>query len=109
MQAFIDKPSEIEGTMKMCDVEIVFTPKAYCELAGRGINYLWGISKMLFCQENASLQNDDRMNNLKERVHKLSCSASIKTTQKCCRTARDYELSYLELVKGDDCDLNLRA
>ena len=90
---FKDEPSEIEFTMKEHGVGVIFTPKAHCELAGRGIEYLWGASKIRFCAENSKLTNDERVNNLKERVHKLLSSMPINIIQKCSRRAREYKLS----------------
>ena len=35
-----DELSEVELVMNELDVKVVFIPKAHCELAGRGIEYL---------------------------------------------------------------------
>ena len=50
-----DEPSEIELTMNSIGVDVVFTPKAHCEIAGRGIEHVWGASKLKFRRENDSL------------------------------------------------------
>ena len=93
--------------MKEHDVAIAFTPKGHCELDGRGIEYLWGVSKLLFRKENSTLSNDERANNLKARVHKLLCNMSIETMKKCARRARECKLSYLSLVDEDNSDIKL--
>ena len=54
--------------MKELDADAFFTPKGHCELAGRGIEHLWGVAKMTFRKENATLGNDKRVNKLKQRV-----------------------------------------
>ena len=44
----------------MCklDTNMIFTPKGYYEIAGRGIEYIWGITKILFRKKNAALNNE---------------------------------------------------
>jgi len=44
---FKNEKSEIESAMDTLGIRVVFTPKGHCEIAGRGIEYLWGISKVL--------------------------------------------------------------
>ena len=105
---FKDEPSEIEFTMKEYGVDIMFTPKAHYELAGRGIEYLWGVSKIRFRSENSKLTNDERVNNLKERVHKLLSSIPINIIQKYSRRVREYKLSYLYLLSDSNNNVDLK-
>ena len=56
--------------MRELDTQIIFTPKAHCKIADRGIEYVWGVAKMIFRKENATLDNDKRVNTLKVRVKK---------------------------------------
>ena len=58
--------------MKQLEVEIVFTPKTYCEIAGRGIEHEWGVAKMMFYKENSTQDNDKRANPLKIRVKNIT-------------------------------------
>ena len=64
---FKDKPSEIEITITEYGISVIFTLKAYCELAGRSIEYLWGIFKIRICANNSKLTNNECVNNLRER------------------------------------------
>ena len=41
MPNFKNKPSEIELTLDSIGIEVVFTPKAHCELSGRGVECSW--------------------------------------------------------------------
>ena len=45
---FKHEPSEIELTMKMYGVDISCVPKSQCELAVRGVECLWAVSKIHF-------------------------------------------------------------
>ena len=79
----------------------VFTPKAHCELAGRGVEYIFGCSKVYFRQENAKLDNDKRVNQLETNIRASLNKITLATVRKCSRRAREYKLAYLEL-DGDD-------
>ena len=37
-----NEPSEIELTLNSLDVDVIFTPKEYCEIVGRGAERVWG-------------------------------------------------------------------
>ena len=100
---------KIELTMIKLSAEVVFTPKVYCELAGRGIEYLWRVSKILFRRENAYLDNDKIVNSLKPRIKRIITNIPIETHQKCSRSAREYKLSYTALLSNDDTNkVNLK-
>ena len=45
---FLSETNELEELGAKLRVTIVFTPKAHCELAGRGIEYCWGLAKLAF-------------------------------------------------------------
>lgn len=59
---------EADFCMEKIGAGAVFTPKGHCEIAGCGVEYVWGAAKILFRKQNASLSNDVRVNSLKERV-----------------------------------------
>ena len=86
---FKNELSEIEIMMKELDVDVVFTPKGHCEFAGRGIEHLWGVAKMTFRKENATLDNDKRVSELKQRVKQIITSIPTETYQRCSRRARE--------------------
>ena len=62
--AFIGEPSEIEMTMKSLGVEVLFVPKGYYKIAGRGIEHVWSASKIIFRKESATLRNDSIVNKI---------------------------------------------
>jgi len=44
----LSETNELEELGAKLGVIIVFTPKAHCEHAGRGIEYCWGFAKLAF-------------------------------------------------------------
>lgn len=90
-------------------MEVDFTPKGHCEIAGRGIECLWVVSKTFFRKENATLDNHKRANNLKRRVYKIIENTPIETVQRCSRRCREHKLSYCALLEAnpDNDDLKL--
>ena len=84
---FKDESSEIKLNIIKLSVEVIFIHKAHCEVAGRGIDCLWGVSKILFYKENTCLDNDKRVNNLKPRIKKILKNMRIKKYQKYSRQA----------------------
>ena len=67
---FANELSEIEINMNKVDIEVIFTPKVHCVLAGRGTEFLCGVAKLFFRRQNAELDNDERVNDLKPGVEK---------------------------------------
>ena len=57
--------------MRKLDVDTIFIPKGHCEIAGRGVEYIWSIAKILFQKENTALNNKKWVNNLKQRVYNI--------------------------------------
>ena len=57
---FKHEPFEIELTIKIHGIDAAFTRKAHYELAGRGVESSWGVSKIHFCSMNSKLTNDER-------------------------------------------------
>ena len=83
--------------MAKLGARVVFTPKAHCELAGRGVEYIFGCSKVFFRQANAKLDNDKRVNQLEANIRASLNKITLATVRKCSRRAREYKLAYLEL------------
>ena len=88
MSDFTNERSDIEMTMNSLGVEVVFAPKGHCGLAGRGIECTWGVTKTTFRKENATLSNDDRVNNLPARVRKTFEKISIKNNSNLFKTIK---------------------
>ena len=65
------------------------------------------MSKLLFRKENATLDNDKRVNKLHDRVKKILTSMPLESIQKCSRRAREYKLSYLQLLTDKDKELRM--
>jgi hypothetical protein len=82
---------------------IRLTPKCHPKIAGRGIAYAWGYSKLRFHRGI----NDAVASHLEENV-KAALSREVLTInqiRKFARTARDYKLTYsylVELADGED-------
>ena len=91
--------SEIEITMEMLGVEVDFAPKGHCEISGRGVEHLWDFSKTLFRKDNATLNNDKRANDLKQRLCNIIENTPIEIFQRCSRRCRENELSCCALLE----------
>ena len=79
------------------NVQLRMTPKCHPEIAGQGIEYVWGYAKLQFRQKF----NDMNASNLKENVRAV-LSKEVLTkirTNKFVRKARDYKLTYLFLLQ----------
>ena len=88
--------------MGKLNVGIVFAPKAHCKLAGWGIEYVWGIAKVGFRKDNASLDTVSRVQGLDARVKANFYSIKLDIYRACCRKAREYKLFYLNLLREDN-------
>ena len=55
---FKDEPSKTELPLNSIVIEVVFAPKAQCELEGSGIEHAWGTSKVLLRKINATLTTE---------------------------------------------------
>jgi hypothetical protein len=73
------------------------TPKCHPELAGRGIEYAWGYSKLRYRRDI----NDAISSHLVENVKKALTREILTTSRirKYARKARDYKLTYLFLLE----------
>ena len=77
------------------------TPKKHPELAGMGIEYMWGKSKMYFRRNNNYSSN---AKNLEQRVRDALdpfVVLHIKRVRAMQRKSNDYKRSYLSLDGGD--------
>ena len=86
-------------SMNKRNIEILFTLKAHCEIAGRGIEYIWGIAKVSFRKDNAKLQTSKRVTSLNTRVRKSIFEIPLKMIRCCARKTREYKLSYRTMHK----------
>jgi hypothetical protein len=75
------------------------TPKCHPEIAGRGVEYAWGYSKMRFRQ----VYNDGVASHLRVNVEKAldrEC-LSIQRIRKFAHKAREYKLTYAFLIESN--------
>jgi hypothetical protein len=82
---------------------IRLTPKCHPEIAGRGIEYAWGYSKLRYRRDI----NDGVAAHIKENVKKALSREliTVNRIRKFARKARDYKLTYAYLsamAKSDD-------
>ena len=85
---------------KLC-VRLLLTPKCHPEIAGRGIEYSWGYSKLRF----RFTFNNGVAKDIKENVQKSLAREVITTNRvrKFSRKAREYKLTYSLLASlGND-------
>jgi hypothetical protein len=78
----------------------MLTPKCHPEIAGRGIEYAWGYSKLRFCNQF----NDAKQKNLEDNV-RMALTTDVLTLQrirKVARKAREYKFTYSFLVAHED-------
>ena len=90
--------------MYICDLlnaHLMLTPKYHPEIAGRGVEYGWGYSKLRFRRDF----NDAIPVNLKRNIVQLLDRGVLTTDRirKFARKAREYKLTYaLILYIGDE-------
>jgi hypothetical protein len=80
----------------------MLTPKCHPEIAGRGIEYAWGYSKLRYRNHF----NDAKQSHLEENVSK-ALSTDVLTLQrmrKFARKAREYKLTYSFLAANENED-----
>ena len=79
IKQFQDEPSELELTMDILGVEVSFTRKGHYEIARCSVEYLLGMSKLLFRKKSATLDNDKGVNKLYNRVKKILISIPLES------------------------------
>ena len=89
---FKNEKTQLMYILDLLGVQLILTPKCHPEIAGRGVEYCWGYSKMRFRGEF----NDAIASNLKKNVIK-SLDREVITlgrVRKFARKAREYKLTY---------------
>ena len=99
---FKTEKTQLMYIMDLLSIRLILTPKCHPEIAGRGIEYAWGYSKLRFrCDFNDAIAM-----HLKANVEK-SLDKSVLTLnriRKFARKAREYKLTYaliIHLGKGE--------
>ena len=89
---FKSEKTQMMYILGLLHVLLILTPKCHPEIAGRGVEYGWGYSKLRFRRDF----NDAVAKNIKQNVLK-SLDRSVLTTnriRKFARKAREYKLTY---------------
>jgi hypothetical protein len=74
---------------------VIMTPKAHPELAGRGIEYAWGYSKLVFRRDNDAIAKNLIKNVLRAiRADGEDAPLNLIRIRKFARKARDYKVAY---------------
>jgi len=67
----VNEKSELKTNIAKLGISIVLRPKAYCEISGRGVDNIWGVSKIDFRKENAKLSTQKQVESLAGRVEAI--------------------------------------
>jgi hypothetical protein len=78
-------------------LEVVMTPICHCEIAGRGVEYGWGVSKLDFRKINTGESKRTR-----EFIEKSFELLTIEVMRKLHRKAREYKLAYKILMEAQE-------
>ena len=95
---FQEQETLLQYHARLLGCEVVRTPKCHPEIAGEGIEYDWGGSKLWY--RSVSLQSKKRKKDFLDLVDRsLSKEVlSLERTRSYCKRARDYMLTYLSLM-----------
>jgi hypothetical protein len=78
------------------------TPKAHRELAGRGIEYAWGYSKLIFRKDNDANAKNLRINILNAiKASTKYAPLNLIRIRKFARKARDYKVAYKSFFEAE--------
>ena len=98
---FKNEKTQLMYILDLLGVQLILTPKCHPEIAGRGVEYAWGYSKMRFRSDF----NDAIAANLKRNVMKSLDREVVLTVgrvRKFARKAREYKLTYALLFHLSD-------
>jgi hypothetical protein len=83
-----------------CKVNIAFTPKYHCEIAGEGIEYAWGFSKRFY--RSLPLSRKRGIANFRSSVRASVDAVTIKNVRKFGSRIRRYMLAYMHYDNRSD-------
>ena len=78
-------------------LEVIMTPICHCEIAGRAVEYGWGLSKLDYRKINCGDSGKTR-----EYIEKSFESLTIEVVRKLGRLVREYKLAYRTLIKEQE-------
>ena len=98
---FKNERTALQHTVEKRGHILVMSPKFHPEVAGVGIEYSWGMSKLKFRREI----NDENPKHLHDNIVKSMCRGTILTlsrVRRFARRTRDYCRAYLRLEKVEN-------
>jgi len=104
-----ERSSILEFIGDAYSIEVLFTPKYHCELAGEGIEYAWGYAKCIY----RNIHHSDKNTLAKFQAAVKGCLSRAMITEERCRRfsrrARRYICSYYVFHEvGEDLDLHVK-
>jgi hypothetical protein len=78
-------------------LQVIMTPICHCELAGRGVEYGWGVSKLVYRKIN-----DGQSKKTRQYIEKSFEGLTIEVVRKLGRKAREYKLAYKHLMDAQE-------
>ena len=106
---FLEQETLLQYYGRMRGIQVVRTPKCHPELAGEGIEYVWGAAKLYY--RNASLSLKRTKEGFEELVQKCTDSSdngilNRELVRKCAARARRYMLAYLAISAAQEGENN---
>ena len=95
LRDFKEERSLIQELAFTYGFEAIFTPKYHAEIAGCGIEYIWGAAKARY--RSFTLNKKKKRPNFINSVHEALQVISLTTARKCDRKARTYIRAYYTL------------
>jgi hypothetical protein len=100
---FREEKTFIQHVASKYNIEIIYTPKYHAEIAGCGIEYIWGAAKAKY--RSMPLKDKDKRDKFIDSIKEALNVITTLTARKCDRKARTYILAYYTLeVKNVDAD-----
>ena len=103
---FAEEMTALQHVGSELGISVVITPKFHAKLAGEGIEYSWGVTKLVY--RHKPLQSKRSKESFKGLVQQCTSRdiLTTKTVRKLSRRARAYICAYYTLYeskcKGDD-------
>ena len=97
---FKNEKTQLMYILDLLGVRLILTPKCHPEIAGRGVEYMWGYSKLRFRSDfNDAVASNLKQNVIKSLDHEVITKGRIR---KFARKAREYKLTYALLFHVSD-------
>ena len=97
---FASEQTLLQYHAKVLGVKLIRSPKCHPEIAGEGVEYGWGLSKMLYRRSPSSCKrNKDAFHKLVYQCVDNGSVLNIERMRKCSKKARDYMVLYKAVEK----------